>query len=492
MNTILFRKYVPFVALLGLGLTACQPDLEDDFKASAGTADFSRYIAVGNSLTAGYSDNGLYLEGQQSSYPNLLAMQFKQVGGGDFVQPLFKAANGSGYLTITGFNADGTPQINPEAKDNNGTYVAPGQFATGRAYTAAGVPLLERYGATDNQNLGVPGIRIADITTASYGRLTGTSNPLTFNSYFERLLPSATDTRSYLDYVKSQVSAVNPTFFTNWLGNNDVLGFASTGGTGAPLTAVPEFTTKYGQMLDALTTGGAKGLVATIPNVTNVPLFTTVPTAAVIAQVSATPIPPALVPVIANLLKLPAGSPLPSGTRFGLYIRTGAGTNREATANDLLLLPARGVINTPSTTSPFPNGIGLVIPNADAPTTAALAASANALASSLVLDAAETKAVVDRTTELNNVIMTAAKAKNLAVFDANAYFTSIARTGVITNGINNTAAFVSGNLFSLDGVHPTPRGYALVANEMIKVINATYGASVPQLNAAAYRGVEFP
>lgn len=491
MNTILFRKYVPFVALLGLGLTACQPDLEDDFKANAGTAEFTRYIAVGNSLTAGYSDNGLYLEGQQSSYPNLLAMQFKAVGGGDFVQPLFNAANGSGYLTITGFNTDGTPRINPEAKDNNGNFVAPGQFATGRAYTNAGLPLLERYASTDNQNLGVPGIRIADITTASYGRLTGTSNPLTFNPYFERLLPSATDTRSYLDYVKSQVTTLNPTFFTNWLGNNDVLGYASSGGTAAPLTTVTEFTTKYGQMLDALTAGGAKGLVATIPNVTNVPLFTTVPTAAVIAQVSATPIPSALVPVIANLLKLPAGSPLPAGTRFGLYIRT-ATTSREATANDLLLLPASSVINTPSTTSPFPNGIGLVIPNADPATAAALAASANALPSSLVLDNAEAKSVADRTVELNAVITKAAAAKGLAVFDANAYFTTVARTGVITNGIPNTAAFVSGNLFSLDGVHPTPRGYALIANEMIKTINATYGASVPQLNAAAYRGVKFP
>jgi hypothetical protein len=31
---------------------------------------------------------GLSLEGQLNSYPNLLAGQFKAVGGGDFVQPL--------------------------------------------------------------------------------------------------------------------------------------------------------------------------------------------------------------------------------------------------------------------------------------------------------------------------------------------------------------------------------------------------------------------
>ena len=68
---------------------------------SAGAVDFTTYVAVGNSLTAGFSDGGLYLEGQQNSYPNLLAQQFKFVGGGDFAQPLFQQGqeNGSGYLS---------------------------------------------------------------------------------------------------------------------------------------------------------------------------------------------------------------------------------------------------------------------------------------------------------------------------------------------------------------------------------------------------------
>ena len=65
-------------------------------------------------------------------------------------------------------------------------------------------------------------------------------------------------------------------------------------------------------------------------------------------------------------------------------------------------------------------------------------------------------------------------------------------SGIVTNGVNNTAAFISGNLFSLDGVHPTPRGYAIVANEMIKVINTKYGCQVPTVNPNDYRGVKFP
>ena len=45
-------------------------------KADKGKADFTRYVAVGNSLTAGYSDGALYRSGQQNSYPAMLAEQF--------------------------------------------------------------------------------------------------------------------------------------------------------------------------------------------------------------------------------------------------------------------------------------------------------------------------------------------------------------------------------------------------------------------------------
>lgn len=481
MTTNLFRTYAPLLAVLGLGLAACQPDLEDDFKPSAGSADFTTYVAVGNSLTAGFQDNGLSLEGQQKSYPALLAQQFRAVGGGNFAQPLFPADrfNGSGFLRITAIN-NGNPVL--------------GQETANLAVTGLGAdnrtPLLARYTGTDNQNLGVPGIRVADITTPGYGL----NNPLGFNPFFERLLPAGS-LLSYLQYTQERVNTLKPTFFTNWLGNNDVLGYAGSGGTGTPLTAVAEFTTKYNQMVDALTVNGAKGVLVTIPSVTSTPLFTTVPTAAVIAQVNATPIPAALVPLIVAQLGLPAGSPLPAGTRFGLYVRTGPAATavREARATDLLLLPARTFINSaPVAPNLFPGGIGLVVPGVPAPVAARLAEASNAVPNNLVLDETEAAAVASRTAELNAVIQAAAARKGLALFDANAYFNNVARAGVTINGVSNTTAFISGNLFSLDGVHPTPRGYAIVTNEMIKVINSTYGSRVPQLNPNDYRGVRFP
>ena len=45
-----FKYTAPALALLGLSLGSCKPDLEDSPKSSAGQADFSRYIAVGKGL----------------------------------------------------------------------------------------------------------------------------------------------------------------------------------------------------------------------------------------------------------------------------------------------------------------------------------------------------------------------------------------------------------------------------------------------------------
>src|ERR1700741_225278 len=107
------RKYIYVVAGLLL-LSACKPEIST-VKPSKGSADFSKYIAVGNSLTAGYADGGLYLEGQLNSYPAIMAKQMLAVGGGEFKQPLFSTdqANGSGYLKLTGFTAAGTPITTP-------------------------------------------------------------------------------------------------------------------------------------------------------------------------------------------------------------------------------------------------------------------------------------------------------------------------------------------------------------------------------------------
>src|SRR5258708_2735160 len=111
-----YRSYLHIFLVTGLlGFGACKTSINTP-APSRGTADFSRYISVGNSLTAGFADNGLYLEGQQNSYPSIIAAQMQKVGGGTFTQPLFSTdqANGSGYLKLTALtNGVPTTEMQP-------------------------------------------------------------------------------------------------------------------------------------------------------------------------------------------------------------------------------------------------------------------------------------------------------------------------------------------------------------------------------------------
>ncbi|HQT93371.1 MAG TPA: hypothetical protein PK435_01950, partial [Thermoanaerobaculaceae bacterium] len=54
--------------------------------------------------------------------------------------------------------------------------------------------------------------------------------------------------------------------------------------------------------------------------------------------------------------------------------------------------------------------------------------------------------------------------------------------GRIVGGIKLTSDFLTGGIFSYDGVHPQSLGYAIIANEWIKVINAGFGTKLPEVS----------
>ena len=51
-----------------------------------------------------------------------------------------------------------------------------------------------------------------------------------------------------------------------------------------------------------------------------------------------------------------------------------------------------------------------------------------------------------------------------------------------------SSATASSVLFSLDGVHPNARGYAVITNEIIKVINRHYNSNIPFVYAPSFPG----
>ena len=107
------------------------------------------------------------------------------------------------------------------------------------------------------------------------------------------------------------------------------------------------------------------------------------------------------------------------------------------------------------------------------------------------LNSSEVSKIDDAINSYNTVITQKAAQYKLALVDMHSYFNSV-QSGIILDGVNYNTAFVSGGFFSLDGYHPNQKGYALIANEFIKAINAKYNAVIPTLNCAEYDGILFP
>ena len=436
-------KLYRYLLLAGLiGLSACKPELHTP-KPTSGSADFSRYIAIGNSLTAGYADGGLYLSGQLNSYPSIIAQQMQSAGGGTFTQPLFSTeqANGSGYLTLTGFNPDGTPITAPVTSNLaiRGFQAIPG-FGNVTLYT--------KY-TGDLNNFGVPGIKLQQITYAPYGNL---------NGYFERLLPgnSPTNTTSYLQFVTAKPF----TFFSNWLGNNDALSYATSGGAGDVLTDKNTFAYLYNLLITTMTANGAKGVVATVPDVTSIPYFNTVTVPAVLGAVQ-------------------KANPQVQALYINALVSGSTYAPRAATAKDLFILtfPTSKIgqpVETPYGSLPY--GLTPYTP----------------IDNQYVLDANEIALTEDYVNFYNATIKSIAASKGLAVFDAYTFLQNIKQNGIVVQGVSLNSNYISGGIFSLDGVHLTPRGYAIVANEFIKAINAKYGSTISLVDVSNYPGVKFP
>ncbi|QJD96915.1 G-D-S-L family lipolytic protein [Mucilaginibacter robiniae] len=434
------------------GLAACKPEIKTP-AVSRGSADFTRYIAVGNSLTSGYADGGLYLEGQLNSFPSIIAQQMQQVGGGAFVQPLFTEgqSNGSGYLKLTGFNSSGLPILDT-VKDKlaiRGIVSVPTN-----ATTAIKVTTYTKY-TGDINNYGVPGIKLTTAFLAGYGNL---------NGYYERMLPgeapSASNSTAYIDFVTAKPF----TFFSNFLGNNDALSYATNGGVGDVLTDKNTFATLYNQAIAKLTATGAKGVVATIPDVTAIPYFNAVTPAALLAGVQKS------APTVTSLFVNAKSSADATSTTYAV---------RELTNSDYMVLTfptakLGTLVSTPYGNLPY--GLTKYTP----------------IDNQYVLDQNEVAMTQDYVNAYNTTIKTVAASKSLAVCDIYSFFNSIKKNGLTEDGIFLNAGYITGGLFSLDGVHLTPRGYAVVANEFIKAINTQYGSTIPKVSVSQYRAVKFP
>jgi len=180
---------------------------------------------------------------------------------------------------------------------------------------------------------------------------------------------------------------------------------------------------------------------------------------------------PAFEAFIAQFGLPPAAAPSVAGLLGFVY-----GQARQATEADLFVLPSSSVIGTVNTAN-----VGFLMSQG---LSQALAGQFSVEGISLpledkwVLIPTEQQEITAATSAYNASISSVASGNGLALVDLDSIFQEAASSGGFSSGgYSLTTSLVTGGLISLDGVHPTARGYALLANSFLEAIDSTYGSN---------------
>lgn len=459
-----------------------------------GSLDLSNYVALGNSLTAGFMDFALYDRGQAAAFPNLLAQQFAfpGVGGGDFDQPDINSANGfnSAFSDLANGVIAGRTELSLSQR-------AP-------LATAGELPSAYAGDKTALNNFGVPGILLGQLLTPA----TGTPGDPIENGLYTRFA-TAPGTSTIL----GDAIATSPTFFSLWIGNNDVLAYATSGGAGpVPITDAATFQAQYSAVIQQLAATGSKGVVLNIPPVLLIPFFRA---------------------VAWNALPLDEAN---AGALNAAYADYNGGLQL-ALANMLITAEEaeRRTINFSATTGgPFVmedenltdlSGLGLpnlrlteatdLVPFTTAAALGAGVGTSTPAADQFILTFEEQVEIITAVATYNAIIdgivdgtNAAAGETIIAKFDIQPLFSDIAgldaaqatqlaltpaaiaasdgTIGLVVDGVNYAPDFSPAGIFSTDGVHPNPKGHAILTNQLIQTLNATFGATIPELDVLAF------
>lgn len=452
MKTLSPARYVStlvatiLLLLFAAGCAEDKPTEPGEQPVNTGSANFTTYVALGNSLTAGYQSSALSQRDQPWSFPNLIAQTAKT----SFEQPLIKDPGIGGRLRLVNLvpTIVSEPSVNPADPASN-----------------LNASLTRPY-----NNLGIPGAVVFDmLDETDFAAKSAQRN----NPFFAQILRSSTFGKSII----AQTKKLTPTFITLWIGANDVLGYATSGGSGAPTTPAA-FNLLYRGVLDSLRTTGAGIVVANIPDVSAIPFFTTIG------------------PSIATAL--------PSGIALWYQENGNHGpatrSTRLNTATEPLLTLA-GSAYAPLLGRPTGQYYRDVAIRRGVPVPAVIGAGIdttkpfalhpqNPWPDPLTLDLDEQAVARTAVAAFNTIIDTLARNRNIAVVDFFSFLNKIKTEGLDVPGVGTfSTSFIVGGLFSYDGVHPTSRGHAIIANEWIKVINAKFNASIPPVPISSAPGI---
>jgi hypothetical protein len=492
-------KYIGLL-LLSIGVASCDVNNELDLieaeivpevALSTVGLDFSTYISVGASFTAGYTDGAMFKAAQENSFPNILAGKF----GTEFIQPLMND-------NIGGLVFGGTAVQPPRFYFNGSGPARLTALPTTELTTVLSGPF---------NNFGAPGAKSFHLGVPGYGQL---------NPYFGRMASSPGAS------VMGDALATNPTFFTlSEIGGNDVLGYALSGGSGVDrspntaenlnpanyagndITNPNVFASIFSGMVTALTANGAKGVVANVPYITDLANFITVPynpvpldagTAGVVNGayaaynggiqqafaylVAMTPMTQEMADaeIAKRTITFAAGQNavviMDEDLTDLTAINPGLISMRQTTADDLLLLAGSAFIGTLADPNNPGSINGVAVPLGD----------------QWVLTPEEQLAIRTATDAYNTTIATVAGSNpNIALVDFKGVLTE-ASSGIQFDRYTMTTKLVTGGLVSLDGVHLTARGYALMANKILAAMDVEFGSNFTMATDGLAKAGDYP
>ncbi len=397
----------------------------------------ARYVAIGNSITAGYQSGGISDSTQRRSYARMLAI----------------AAGAGSAFNYPAFNAPGCP-----APVLN--FLTGARTTAGDTTSVCGLRAQSSVTASLN-NVAVPGANSFD--AVGRGLTAGAAGSLTTGGY------SVLTTLILGGQTQLQRAVqLDPTFATVWIGNNDVLaGALSSAGDSTKATTYANFVSNYSTLINGLTTGSPnlKGAVLIgVVDPTNVPL---------------------LIPFAVFNPNVTGSSAAAYQAVLGVF---GVGTTRPATFR--LLFNASCTTSAAAIAFPALVQLNRLIPAAapsftiDCSGTTLLAA--NTPQSLFFVTDAERTFYQNRVVAYNGYIKAKADSLGFAYLDPNPLFITLKQQGAIPlfpDLGHPTAPFAVGagtsqqvRYITNDGVHPSTTAHFVLANALITAINAKYGA----------------
>lgn len=448
----LMKLQILLIAVLILVFFGCKPKI-DIPESNLGEVNTSNYIAIGTDGTAGFADDALYQDGQNYSYANILSEQFNTISESAFKQPLL-SDGGS-----TGINLDGNSQLILGYKTdcNDESSLSPVRYATSGNINELNISVYAPQGPFNN--LGVPGLSVLDVNTTGLGNpANGAGN---YNPFYFRMVSDPVNAS-----ILSDALSGNPTFYSILLGDQDIMAYASSGGTSNPIppsngAAGFGFDGSLNEVVTAMSGTGAKGVIGNIANVLQYPFFTAIPYNGLTLNAENAE--------TMNLVYNPLGIFFNEGDNpFTIDDPNEPFGVRKMVEGELILLSI-------PLDSVKCYGMGSISPIPD----------------KYVLTLEEIQEIKLKTEEYNAVITTLVQTYNLAHANVNTLINNL-NSGIVYNGITMNTNYITGGAFSLDGKNLNPIGQAMLANVFIESINATFNAAIPFADVTKFPGVKFP